>query len=115
MNTTKSDIDIDIENVQEVVTSDLNGEKIERLLYNAGFDSVHKLGSEGVTILEVQAEGVIILVSETWEADGVWYIDPKSVVLDKVIGDYGIDTIFPAVSTEEELVAAIEEFAGTES
>lgn len=112
MNTTESDLSIDtLEEVHEIVTNDLRGEKIERLLYKAGFDSEHKLGDEGVTVLEVQGDGVLIVVSETWEADGEWYLDPSTVVLDKFVDHERVDTTYPSVYTEEELVEAIENFS----
>lgn len=113
MNTTE--IEASMEDVQSVVTDDLRGDKIERLLYAAGFDCEHKQGSEGVSVLEVVGEAVTIIVSETWEADGNWYIDPSAVILDKLIDDYGVDTLFPSVETEEDLVRVIEKFADEES
>lgn len=95
MNITESDSNIDIEEVHEIVTNDFKGDKIERLLYEAGLDTEHKIGDEGITVLEVTAENVTVVVSETWEADGEWYIDPSSVVLDILINGEFERTVFP--------------------
>jgi len=95
MNITESDSNIDIEEVREIVTNDFKGDKIERLLYEAGLDTEHKVGEEGITVLEITAENVTVVMSETWEADGEWYIDPSSVVLDVLINGNFERTIFP--------------------
>lgn len=95
MNNTESDTNIDIDEVHEIITTDFKGDKIERLLYEAGLDTEHKVGDEGTTVLEVTAENVTVIMSETWEADGEWYIDPSTVVLDILIdGEYS-KTVFP--------------------
>lgn len=109
MNTTESDIIIDINEIPEVVTDDLNGEKIERLLYREGLDTKYTVGSEGLAVLEVYGENETVVLSEPWEADGVWYIDPQTVVLDKLVDNTAVGTSFPSVSTEEDVVAAIVE------
>lgn len=95
MNNTESDSNIDIDEVHEIVTTDFKGDKIERLLYEAGLDSEHKVGDEGTTVLEVSAENVTVIMSETWEADGEWYIDPATVVLDVLVDGSFVDTVFP--------------------
>ena len=95
MNNTESDSNIDIEEVHEIVTNDFKGDKIERLLYEAGLDTEHKVGDEGITVLEVTAENVTVIMSETWEADGEWYIDPATVVLDVLVDGNFVDTVFP--------------------
>lgn len=110
MNTTDTDIDIDIEDVHEIITSDLNGERIESLLYKAGLDSEHKLGDEGVSVLEIQGDSLTIIMSETWETDGLWYIDPKNIVLDIFEGDRFERTVFPDdIHSEEDLVEWVED------
>lgn len=109
MNTTESDINIDTEEVHEVITSDLKGDQIERLLYQAGFDTEHKTGDEGVTVLEIQGDTLTVVMSETWEADGQWFIDPLAIVLDVFEGDRFFRTYFPdGIDGEEELVEYIE-------
>ena len=110
MNTTESDTNLDIEEVQEIVTTDLRGDKIERLLYKAGLDSEHKMGDEGVSILEIRGDSITLIMSETWEADGMWYIDPTSIVLDVFEGDRFFRTYFPEdIDSEETLVEYIED------
>lgn len=110
-NIAESDSDIDtVEEVQEIVTSDLKGDKIERLLYKAGLDSEHKLGDEGITVLEIRGDSLTIVMSETWEADGQWFIDPSAIVLDVFEGDRFFRSYFPEdLETEEELVEFIEQ------
>lgn len=95
MNITESDSNIDIEEVHEIITNDFKGDKIESLLYEAGLDTEHKIGGEGITVLEITAENVTVIMSETWEADGEWYIDPSSVVLDILINGEFDRTVFP--------------------
>jgi len=110
MNITESDSNIDIEEVREIVTNDFKGDKIERLLYEAGLDTEHKVGEEGITVLEITAESVTVILSETWEADGEWYIDPSSVVLDVLRNGEFLNTAFPEreeIPSENELVAYI--------
>lgn len=111
MNTTESDSDIDtVEEVHEIVTTDLRGDTIERLLYKAGLDTEHKIGDEGVSVLEIRGDSLTIVMSETWEADGQWFIDPNSVVLDIFQGDRFFRTDFPdKIMHEEELVEVIED------
>lgn len=107
MNITESDTNIDIDEVHEIVTTDFKGDKIERLLYEAGLDTEHKVGDEGTTVLEVTAENVTVIMSETWEADGEWYIDPSTVVLDIRFNGEFSDTLFPdkeEIPSERELV-----------
>lgn len=106
MTTTEIDnIDADI---QEIDTTDLSGESIERLLYQSGYDSQLILNDEGVAALEIVGEEVRVVLSEVWADAGNWYIDPKGVVLDLFVEDNAVTTDFPQVSTEEELVQAIE-------
>lgn len=108
MNTTDTDIEIDIDDVHDLVTSDLNGDKIESLLYKAGLDTQHFSDEDGISRLEIQGDSVTVVMSETWESDGRWFIDPKTIVLDKLVQDQITETKFPEVKTEEELVEYIE-------
>jgi hypothetical protein len=111
MNSTDTDIEIniDVEDVHDLVTSDLNGEKIESLLYRSGYDSEHKVGDEGVSVLEISADSVTIIMSETWEADGMWYIDPSSIVLDVLVDGEFHRTFFPDdIAKENDLVEYID-------
>lgn len=110
MNITESDSNIDIDEVHEIVTNDFKGDKIERLLYEAGLDTEHKEGDEGTTVLEITAENVTVIMSETWEADGEWYIDPATVVLDVLINGEFSNTVFPKreeIPNESALAAQI--------
>lgn len=105
MNTTENDI----EEVREIITTDLSGDKIERLLYKAGFDTQTKIGADDIHGLEITGDGVIIFLSEIWAEAGSWYIDPKTAVLDTFVGDAIVVTTYAEnVTTEEELVEAIE-------
>ena len=106
MTTTEID-NIDAE-IQEVDTTDLSGEAVERLLYQSGFDSQLVFTDEGVAALEIVGDGVRVVMSETWADAGNWYIDPNGIVLDLFVEDNAVTTEFPQVSTEEELVEAIE-------
>lgn len=110
MNIAESDTDIDtVEEVQDVVTTDLKGDKIERLLYKSGLDSEHKIGEEGVSVLEIRGDTITVIMSETWEADGLWYIDPNNIVLDFFEDGEFLDTHFPEeILSEEDLVAYVD-------
>lgn len=103
---------VDIE--QEIITNDLSGDKIERLLFQAGFDSEYTIGPEGLPVVEVRGDDITILVSEPWAAGGTWFISPGTVSVEKVIDDRYVASSFPTVETEDDLVAAIEDFAESE-
>lgn len=99
--------------ILDVDTTDLSGEKIERLLFEAGFDTELTTGTEGLPVLRVKGDGVEFALSEPWATDGNWYIDPATVVLDVVVDGQMQNTVFPTVTTEESLVAAIEDLSET--
>lgn len=104
-------VDIDFEDLTEVETTDLSGEAIERLLFEAGFDTELVTGSEGLPALRIKGDEVEFQLSEPWAANGNWYIDPATVVVDIVKEGQMVNTVFPVVTSEKTLVEAIEDLA----
>lgn len=89
--------------------SELDGEKIERLLFEEGFEFERKLDDDLVHVLKIYGSGAEITLSELWEEGDNWYVDPFSLVL---IGKFGgtfvdlVDAAFPTYD-EESLVGRI--------
>lgn len=94
--------------IMDVDTTDLSGEKIERLLFEAGFDTELTTGVEGLPVLLIKGDSVEFAISEPWASDGNWYIDPATIVLDVMVDGQVENTVFPSVDTEEALVEAVE-------
>lgn len=104
----------DIENeflTEEVLADELSGDKIERLLFQAGFDSDYIIGPEDLPAIEIKADEITILLSEPFAGNGTWFISPGTVAVEKIVDGRYTSSIFPVVTTEEELVEAIEDFA----
>lgn len=98
---------------EEVLSRELSGDKIERLLFQAGFDSEYTIGPEDLPAVEIKADELTILLSEPFAGNGTWFISPGTVSIEKIVDGRYTSSIFPTVSSEEELVEAIEDFAET--
>lgn len=109
--TTETPTDFDVAIAEVDTNGDLDGAKIERLLFEAGYDSEQKEGYEGIPVLEVKGDYATIIMSEPWSKAGDWYIDPKAITLDKFVGDAAIVSEFHSVKDEAELVRIIETLA----
>lgn len=107
--------EIEFEDIREVETTDLSGEHIERLLFEAGYDTELITGTEGLPALRIKGDGIEFQLSEPWADSGNWYIDPATVVVDIVKEGQMVNTVFPSITSEETLVAAIEELAENNS
>lgn len=85
----------------------LDGEKVEALLWDAGYDFEHKIGIEGFTSLEVYMGDTTIVVSETWLEEGDWFVDSNTLILEKIYEGVYTDSDFDIIESEEELVQHI--------
>jgi hypothetical protein len=90
----------------------LSGEKIEGLLWEAGFEVEHDEGKEEGTPIKITAADTVILISEAWFEDGEWFADTDTLVLEKVVDGEKVDEDLDIVSNEEELVEHISRLSG---
>lgn len=94
--------------------SELSGEKIERLLWKAGFEFEHDEGAVEGTPIKVTAADTVILISEVWFTDGEWFADTDTVVLEKLVDGEKVGEDLDYVNSEEELVEHISRLSGDE-
>jgi hypothetical protein len=94
--------------------SELSGEKIEELLWEAGCEVEHSGGLEEISPIKVTVGDTIVIISEAWFEEGEWYADTDTLVLEKVIDGEKVDEDLDVLTTEEELVEHILRLAGEE-
>lgn len=87
--------------------SELSGEKIEELLWEAGCEVQHDGGIEEISPIKVNVGDTTILISEAWFEDGEWFADTDTLVLERL--EYGeiVAEDLTVFDTEEELVEHI--------
>lgn len=86
----------------------LNGDKIEKLLWESGFDFQHRTGLDGFSSLEVWSGNMVVVVSETWQDADDWYLDTNTMMLEvKTDSGEQYDDYEP-VDSELDLIARIE-------
>jgi hypothetical protein len=87
--------------------SELSGEKIEELLWEAGCEVQHDGGIEEISPIKVTVGDTTVLISEAWFEDGEWFADTDTLVLERI--EYGelVAEDLTVFSTEEELVEHI--------
>ena len=84
--------------------SELSGEKIERLLWNAGCEVEHNDGLEEISPIKVTVGDTVVIISEAWFEEGDWFVDTDTLTLDKVVEGAKVGEDLDLVNTEEELV-----------
>jgi hypothetical protein len=87
--------------------SELSGEKIERLLWNAGCEVEHNDGLEEISPIKVTVGDTVVIISEAWFEEGEWFADTDTLTLDKLVEGEKVGEDLDLVGTEEELVAHI--------
>lgn len=92
--------------------SELSGEKIEELLWEAGCEVVHSGGLEEIEHIDVTVGETTVIISEAWFVEGDWFVDPDTLTLLKVVDGEQVDEDLEVFSTEEELVAHILKLGG---
>lgn len=92
--------------------SELSGEKIEELLWDAGCEVSHDGGLEEVSPIEVTVGDTKVIISEAWFEEGEWFADSETLVLEKLVDGEKVDEDLEIFSTEEELVEHILKLGG---
>lgn len=87
--------------------SELSGEKIESLLWEAGCEVEHNGGLEEVSPIKVTVGDTVVIISEAWFEEGEWFADTNSLVLEKLVDGEKVDEDLEIFETEEELVEHI--------
>lgn len=84
--------------------SELSGDTIEGLLWDEGCEVEHDGGLEEGTPIKVTVGNTVVLISEAYFEFGEWYVDPTTVVLEKIVEGEKVAEDLDIVETEEELV-----------
>jgi hypothetical protein len=92
--------------------SELSGDKIESLLWEAGCEVQHDGGLEEVSPIEVTVGTTKVIISEAWFEEGDWFADTDSLVLYKLVEGEKVDEDLDVFETEEELVEHILRLGG---
>jgi hypothetical protein len=87
--------------------SELSGDKIESLLWEAGCEVYHDGGLEEVTPIKVVIDETVVIISEAWFEEGEWFVDTDTLVLEKIVDGEKVDEDLEVFSSEEELVEHI--------
>lgn len=87
--------------------SELSGEKIESLLWEAGCEVAHDGGLEEVSPIKVTVGDTVVIISEAWFEEGEWFADTNTLVLEKLVDGEKVDEDLDIFATEEELVEHI--------
>lgn len=87
--------------------SELSGEKIESLLWEAGCEVEHDGGLEEVSPIKVTVGDTVVNISEAWFEEGEWFADTNTLVLEKLVDGEKVDEDLEIFETEEELVEHI--------
>lgn len=92
--------------------SELSGEKIEELLWEAGCEVEHSGGMEEISPIKVTVGDTVVIISEAWFEEGEWFADTDTLVLEKLVYGEKVDEDLEVCNTEEELVAHILKLGG---
>lgn len=92
--------------------SELSGDKIESLLWEAGCEVQHDGGLEEISPIEVTVGTTKVLISEAYFVDGDWFADTETLVLYKLVEGEKVDEDLDVLDTEEELVEHILRLGG---
>jgi hypothetical protein len=92
--------------------SELSGEKIEELLWEAGCEVSHDGGLEEISPIQVTVGDTKVIISEAWFEEGNWFADTDTLVLEKLVDGEKVDEDIDIVDTEEELVEHILKLGG---
>lgn len=87
--------------------SELSGEKIEGLLWEAGCEVEHDGGLEEVSPIKVTVGDTVVIISEAWFEEGEWFADTNTLVLEKIVDGEKVDEDLEIFESEEELVEHI--------
>ena len=92
--------------------SELSGEKIEGLLWEAGCEVEHDGGIEEISPIKVTIDDTVVIISEAWFEEGEWFVDTDTLVLEKIVDGEKVDEDLAVFGSEEELVEHIVRLGG---
>lgn len=87
--------------------SELSGEKIEELLWEAGCEVVHDGGQTEISPITVNVGENKVVITEAWFENGRWYADSDTLVLELYSLGEKIAEDLDVCDSEEELVEHI--------
>lgn len=87
--------------------SELSGEKIEELLWEAGCEVEHAGGLEEISPIKVTVGEIVVIISEAWFEEGQWFVDTDTLILEKLVYGEKVDEDLEVFGSEEELVEHI--------
>lgn len=87
--------------------SELSGERIEELLWDAGCEVSHDGGLSEISPIKVTVGDTVVMITEAWFENGDWFADSDTLVLEKFVEDEKVDEDLEVFDTEEELVSHI--------
>lgn len=92
--------------------SELSGEKIESLLWEAGCEVEHSGGIEEVSPIKVTVGSTVVIISEAWFEAGEWFVDTGTLTLEKIVEGEKVDEDLDIFASEEEIVEHILRLGG---
>lgn len=92
--------------------SELSGEKIEGLLWEAGCEIEHVVGEDEITSIHIPVGESTIVASETFFEDGDWFIDSDTLSLEKFFEGSKVGEDLTIPESEDELVQNILKLGG---
>lgn len=88
----------------------LSGDKIEKLLWEGGYDFETKTGIDGFSYFEVQGPNFRVTISETWHDATDWYLDSETMMIEVQYAIGGTYDDYDPVTDELDLLARIETY-----
>lgn len=87
--------------------SELSGEKIEGLLWEAGCEVEHNGGLDEISPIKVTIDETVVVISEAYFVEGDWFVDTDTMVLEKLVDGEKVDEDLAVFESEEQLVENI--------
>lgn len=85
----------------------LNGDKIEKLLWENGYDFNLNRGLDGFAYLSVFGSNAVVNISETWQDSEDWHLDTDSMLIEVATSNGEVYDDYEPVEDEVALVARI--------
>lgn len=85
----------------------LNGDKIEKLLWENGYDFNLNCGIDGFSYVSVFGANAVVNISEMWQDAEDWYLDTESLLIEVATAKGDVYDDFEPVDDEVSLVNRI--------
>lgn len=85
----------------------LNGDKIEKLLWENGYDFNLNNGIDGFSYLSVFGSNAVVNISETWQDAEDWYLDTDNLLIEVATAKGHVYDDYEPVDDEVSLVNRI--------